>query len=201
MGMTVHNISAYTVLITWETQTLALGAGETLTVPLPRWNSAEVTLYPAEKMPAESELPTGPAKRLLQSVSAELEAKAEALFLPVACTYTIEHPTEETTLTVSVAEYDLEDRFTDELEYRYCGLSADTAACTLTACKALEEKRTLRALLGWKTARETVWHGWLGLIVEYPIVLHRFRYYCRPQTIQTFLNAAQRKGNEYVRTL
>lgn len=190
MGMTVHNISEYAVLITWEAQELVLGAGESLSVPLPRWDSAEMTLHPAQKVSVESDIPSGAAKHLLQSVSAELEAKAEALFLPVACTYTIAHPTEETTLTVSVAEYDLEDRCTDELEYRYCRLSADTAACTLTACKALEEKRTLRALLGWKTVSETVWNGWLGLIVEYPILLHRFRYYCRPQTIQTFLKSA-----------
>lgn len=186
MGITVHNISEYVILITWETQELALGAGETLVLPLPRWNSAEMTLHPVEKFPVESDIPSGTVKRILQSVSAELEAKTDALFLPVACTYTIEHPNEETTLTVSVAEYDLEDRFTDELEYRYCCLSADTTVCILTACKALEEKRTLRALLGWKTVSETVWYGWLGLIVEYPILLHRFRYYCRPQTIQHF---------------
>lgn len=190
MGITVHNISEYAVHLTWETQELVLDAGETLSVPLPRRNLAEMTLYPAEKIPVEADVPTGSAKRLLQSVSAELEAKADALFLPVACTYAIEHPTEETTLTVSVAEYDVEDRCTDELEYRYCCLSANHTVCTLTACKALEKKRTLRALLGWKTVSETVWYGWLGLIVEYPILLHRFRYYCRPQTIQTFLKSA-----------
>lgn len=189
MGMTVHNISEYAVLITWEAQELVLGAGEALSVPLPRRSFAEMTLSPMWVFSEKTDVPTGSAKRILQSVSAELEAKADALFLPVACTYTIEHPTEQTVLTVSVAEYDLEDRCADELEYRYGCLSADNTVCTLTACKALEEKRTLRALLGWKTVSETVWYGWLGLIVEYPILLHRFRYYCRPQTIQTFLKS------------
>ena len=33
MGMTVHNISEYAVLITWEAQELVLGAGESLSVP------------------------------------------------------------------------------------------------------------------------------------------------------------------------
>lgn len=192
MGMTVQNVSAFAVHITWQAQTFVLDAGETLELPLPRWNSEQFTVYPARRAFAKTEkAPSGKAKRALQTAYGKLWEQAEDLFLTVACTYTTERLTESAYLTVSVAEYDIEDRFTDELAYRYCTLSAENAACMLSSCRALEEKRTLRALLQWKTVSETVWYGWIGLIVEYPMLLHRFRYYCRPQTIQTFLNSVQ----------
>lgn len=192
MGMTVQNVSAFAVHITWQAQTFVLDAGETLELPLPRWNSEQFTVYPARRAVAKTEkAPSGKAKRALQTAYGKLWEQAEDLFLTVACTYTTERLTESAYLTVSVAEYDIEDRFTDELAYRYCTLSAENAACMLSSCRALEEKRTLRALLQWKTVSETVWYGWIGLIVEYPMLLHRFRYYCRPQTIQTFLNSVQ----------
>lgn len=188
MGMTVQNVSAFAVHITWQAQTFVLDAGETLELPLPRWNSEQFTVYPARRAVAKTEkAPSGKAKRALQTAYGKLWEQAEDLFLTVACTYTTERLTESAYLTVSVAEYDIEDRFTDELAYRYCTLSAENTACMLSSCRALEEKRTLRALLQWKT----VWYGWIGLIVEYPMLLHRFRYYCRPQTIQTFLNSVQ----------
>lgn len=187
MGMAVCNASEYTVHILWQAQAFVLRAGEQSALPLPRWNGDTITLYPVREFGTADAVPTGAAKRLLHSV----EEQADALFLPVACTYVLERPTAETRLTVSVMEYDVEDYFADELEYRYCRLSADNTACTLSSCKAFEEKRTRRALLRWKTVSETAWYGWIGLIVEYPMLLHRFRYYCRPQIIQTFLNSVQ----------
>lgn len=192
MGMAVCNASEYTVHILWQAQEFVLRAGEKYALPLPRWNSEQFTVYPVRRDFAKTEkAPSGKAKRALQTAYGKLWERAEDLFLTVACTYTTERLTEAACLTVSVAKYDIEDRFTDELAYRYCTLSADNTACMLSSCRALEEKRTLRALLQWKTVSETVWYGWIGLIVEYPMLLHRFRYYCRPQTIQTFLNSVQ----------